>query len=154
MITQKTQEMLSSLNPYAWGEQHLNILMELAVEINQPYMYTEIEESLLEVYKERNRKSIDRFTSAVNVVQGAISGIAKFNGITDVSVQKKLLELLEEVIDTEHLDYADNYRFAIKNSSESLAGYDKAQRSGCCGFFDQEVEINGMIYLYGCNFGH
>lgn len=35
---------------------------------------------------------------------------------------------------------------------ESL--YESIRDEGCCGFFDEEIMINGRLAKIGCNFGH
>jgi hypothetical protein len=48
----------------------------------------------------------------------------------------------------------DNYRFAYDDDSEAVMKYKESQNHGCCGFYDQEIKINGRPAMIGCNYGH
>ena len=48
----------------------------------------------------------------------------------------------------------DNYRFAFGDDAKAMAEYDDQVRSGCCGFFDEEIMVGGRKANIGCNFGH
>lgn len=52
------------------------------------------------------------------------------------------------------LEYADNYRAYNRDTKEHKADYQRAQDSGCCGFFETRVTIDGQRYTIGCNYGH
>ena len=52
------------------------------------------------------------------------------------------------------LEYADNYRFAYTDSPEEVAKYEEIQYTGCCGYFDAIIEVNGRRAYIGCNYGH
>ena len=53
-------------------------------------------------------------------------------------------------------DYADNFRFALKDSEREVRAYEEKQDRGCCGSYDGEVKcpIDGRTYLIGFNYGH
>lgn len=57
----------------------------------------------------------------------------------------------EAVVDEE---YIDNYRFAFQDEHWSMSAYSKALSEGCCGYFDEEIMVNGRLATIGCNFGH
>lgn len=48
----------------------------------------------------------------------------------------------------------DNERWARKRNSPDRRRYKKAKKSGCCGFYDAEIVIDGQTYLIGFNYGH
>ena len=50
--------------------------------------------------------------------------------------------------------YSDNYRVALKDNLDEVKEYKRAQKKGCCGFFDEEYVINNKTYLIGFNYGH
>lgn len=51
-------------------------------------------------------------------------------------------------------DCVDNERWARKRNSPDRRRYAKARKSGCCGFYDAEIIIDGETYLIGFNYGH
>lgn len=48
----------------------------------------------------------------------------------------------------------DNERFAFLDDLPAMDLYETQQLNGCCGFFDEEIEINGRKAMIGCNYGH
>jgi hypothetical protein len=46
----------------------------------------------------------------------------------------------------------DSERIGLKNNEESMKEYSKFIT--CCGSNEIEVEVNGKIYVIGCNYGH
>jgi hypothetical protein len=66
----------------------------------------------------------------------------------------QLLEDLRYEIGRNDLDYADNFRAAIKGDFESEEAYNAIAAKGCCGNFNSTTKIDGVVYLIGCNYGH
>lgn len=50
--------------------------------------------------------------------------------------------------------YVDNERFAFMDDLPALDLYETKRRNGCCGFFDEEIEVDGRRAVIGCNYGH
>jgi len=48
----------------------------------------------------------------------------------------------------------DNHRFAFKMDKKALENYKAKQDRGCCGFFDEEIKVDGKEATIGCNYGH
>lgn len=48
----------------------------------------------------------------------------------------------------------DNFRAALVGDAEAEAEYDQIKESGCCGRYDQIVEVNGKSWHIGFNYGH
>jgi hypothetical protein len=48
----------------------------------------------------------------------------------------------------------DNVRFAFLDDEKALEIYKQSLNEGCCGFFDQEIIVNGRKAKIGCNYGH
>ena len=48
----------------------------------------------------------------------------------------------------------DNYRFCEIGNKEQVKEYKRRRREGCCGSEDCEVEIKGVKYRIGFNYGH
>lgn len=57
---------------------------------------------------------------------------------------------MEEQVD----DNIDNYRFAFLDNQKEIDEYEDVKGHGCCGFFDEEIIVNGRNAIIGCNFGH
>ena len=65
-------------------------------------------------------------------------------------LEKEYNKYIDVIRDKE--DYVDSYRIGLKDSPESMKHYEEL--ISCCGSNDTEVEINGKVYVFGCNFGH
>ena len=48
----------------------------------------------------------------------------------------------------------DNYRFAYLDDENEMITYENLQATGCCGFFDVEIMVDGRLATIGCNYGH
>ena len=48
----------------------------------------------------------------------------------------------------------DNVRFAFNHDTLALEKYEQQCNSGCCGSFDKEIIVNGLLAKIGCNYGH
>jgi len=57
---------------------------------------------------------------------------------------------IKEINETE--DCVDAYRIGLAHSKESMEAYDKFV--SCCGSTDIGKEVNGVLYMFGCNYGH
>lgn len=55
---------------------------------------------------------------------------------------------------SESYDCVDNYRCARSDNPAEVAEYEEAVNDGCCGFFDEEIELCGIKVLRGFNYGH
>ncbi len=51
-------------------------------------------------------------------------------------------------------EYVDNVRVAWEEDPYEVQAYYRAQRSGCCGFYDETVVFQGLSFLIGFNYGH
>lgn len=58
---------------------------------------------------------------------------------------------MEEQIDDNCID---NYRFAFLDNKKEIYEYEGLKGNGCCGFFDEEIMVNGREAIIGCNYGH
>ena len=56
----------------------------------------------------------------------------------------------------EYLDEpcTDNYRFAYLDNPKAVENYEWLKRNGCCGSFDDRIEVGGKDAYIGCNYGH
>lgn len=75
-----------------------------------------------------------------------------FNG--DEAFARKILAWAERKVKENDMDYCDNFRVADLNVEEQIKFYKKMQSQGCCGFFDEIIEIEGKTIMIGWNFGH
>jgi hypothetical protein len=48
----------------------------------------------------------------------------------------------------------DGERFAFSDDKEAIRAYEIVKDNGCCGFFDEEITVNGRKAMIGCNYGH
>jgi len=48
----------------------------------------------------------------------------------------------------------DNLRIATVSNEEEEYFYHKRKDNGCCGFWDDEIEIDGVKLMIGWNYGH
>jgi len=48
----------------------------------------------------------------------------------------------------------DNIRFAYQDNSIEMEKYSVDKDDGCCGSFDSEVFVDGVLCTIGCNYGH
>lgn len=69
-----------------------------------------------------------------------------------IFVTRKLNSFFDE--QSKSHEFMDNFRVAKKDSPEDVKQYKALRKKGCCGFFDEELEIEGETYLVGFNFGH
>ena len=78
--------------------------------------------------------------------------------LTDISerlgIEKcnKLFEKLNMSITTYECN--DNYKIAEVGNEKYEVIYNKALKSGCCGSYDKEYNIDGTIFRIGFNYGH
>lgn len=58
-----------------------------------------------------------------------------------------------EWLESHNLECSDNYRLGYYGE-DSMDEYESALKTGCCGYFDRQVIIDGRIAIIGCNYGH
>lgn len=68
--------------------------------------------------------------------------------------EKEAINILNEKVKEQDLEYADNFRAAPVNNPKLWAKYKEAFDEGCCGFFDTSIYIDGVQWDIGCNYGH
>lgn len=51
-------------------------------------------------------------------------------------------------------EFMDNYRVFKPGNVQEWIEYEKAQEDGCCGFYDEWIELNGEKFYVGFNYGH
>lgn len=51
-------------------------------------------------------------------------------------------------------DYIDNVREGFEDDAESMAAFEAASASGCCGSFELTMNVGGRFMAMGCNYGH
>lgn len=61
---------------------------------------------------------------------------------------------LRRVIEERGLEYADNFRVALAADAWQKTAYEFVRRTGCCGYLEEEVVIDGELFWIGCNYGH
>jgi hypothetical protein len=76
----------------------------------------------------------------------------KLHSVKSFSSKEDAFRYMSEQVDED--PYVDNERFAFLDDREAMRAYKKAQRSGCCGFFDEVISVGGRLATIGCNYGH
>jgi hypothetical protein len=56
--------------------------------------------------------------------------------------------------DPHYYEFADNYRVARVNDPFEMLIFEHIQRTGCCGSLNFDIELEGVRYKVGFNFGH
>jgi len=52
------------------------------------------------------------------------------------------------------LDFPDTYRVAPLDDPTASKAFDLVQQGGCCGVFEDTIEVDGRAFRVGCNHGH
>lgn len=73
------------------------------------------------------------------------------NGLPDTTVTS-----IESWFDSrpESDDCTDGHRVARVGDSEAEKTYEEVRANGCCGFVDETLVVDGVLYLVGFNYGH
>lgn len=69
-------------------------------------------------------------------------------------VPPEVRQALDDLIEEHQLEFADNFRFSPVEDAEGMGQYSDIQWNGCCGCFDTEIDVNGVRWAVGCNYGH
>jgi len=73
----------------------------------------------------------------------------------DTWLANQIYYAFEKTIDSDKkFEYIDNYRFAKVGDIVQEKEYKKQAQKGCCGSYDTSIEIEGIKYNIGFNFGH
>lgn len=80
-------------------------------------------------------------------------------GWTKAQIRMVCKQLDEVCKDEDEYQYMDNLRVARKSNAAEVTEYNVAAEQGCCGVYDEELEIEAggnkkEIILFGFNFGH
>lgn len=70
---------------------------------------------------------------------------------SDFATVEAAMKWMHETVDD---PYIDNERFSFEDDQQGMQDYHDCKSGGCCGFFDEEVTIQGRVAHIGCNFGH
>jgi len=89
-----------------------------------------------------------------NKIRQIESSIPQIKGFTDSEKQYIVNSMSNHIRSVN--DYCiDNFRLAIKGNLKQEKLYKKDYNSGCCGFYDCEINMkNGVVILFGFNYGH
>lgn len=151
-ITFSDEISLTDEDYLTWGAKKLERLEDIALELNRPELFDEINDQLKELWC--GTGSVDSFRSSVLKLEEAFQWERDSKYGIPKSVMSKLQALIDGEVKKGMLEFDDNYRFAIVGEKVSEDSYEALMDDGCCGFFDDEVTISGKEYRYGFNFGH
>jgi hypothetical protein len=71
-----------------------------------------------------------------------------------IFVARKLDKIFAQIMTERDTEYEDNWRFCRIGNSEEEKEYNRIQGMGCCGFVDVIVEVDGVKWKIGFNYGH
>jgi hypothetical protein len=65
-------------------------------------------------------------------------------------------EFLKRTLEKGENEYecADNFRYARASMPEEIASYKRLEAEGCCGSFDEEINVTQEVIKVGFNYGH
>lgn len=75
-------------------------------------------------------------------------------GWTDAQVAAVGAHLETTYNNFQEYENTDNLRLARANVESEVAAYKAAQADGCCGSYDETIEVDGVTIMIGFNFGH
>ena len=67
-------------------------------------------------------------------------------------IPSQVLNALEERMI--NCECVDNIRIARSGDSDSIQQYELQRAHGCCGYVDEEIHVDGLLWFYGFNHGH
>lgn len=77
-----------------------------------------------------------------------------FSSLSDVD-KKHLNKFYHKIFNSKEYEYNDNFRICKIGDSKSEDAYNKAQKNGCCGFFDETMVLPSKTKIkIGFNYGH
>lgn len=105
-------------------------------------------ENRIEKLNIKNRNDYDYFTNKIQNINNLV--------FSDKKESKKLYGIIRKIIEdsNDYYEYADNFRFAKVGDKYQEYLYKETQDSGCCGFYDRVIDVDGIQYNIGFNYGH
>ncbi len=70
------------------------------------------------------------------------------------TMPQPVIDALNKAIDDIDDPCVDSLRAASENDAAELELYNDIKAGGCCGFYDEEIILNGTKYYIGFNYGH
>lgn len=82
--------------------------------------------------------------------------IHEFSKVVDTGTAYRIFKLMMNFVNgsNENYYYIDNIRIARVDSKEQMASYTRLVSEGCCGYFDEIVNVDNVRYKVGFNYGH
>lgn len=79
-----------------------------------------------------------------------------FQGIREnmALLHGEAIDYLSEQVARQELEFADNFRIGVEDDPKSMFFYFMVESTGCCGYYEEKVTLNGVTYIIGCNYGH
>lgn len=109
----------------------------------------------IEKYEERIKRRNEDDKRRINSLETRLSNLEKLI-YEDKEERKKIFEIIKKIIEDSNNYYecVDNYRYARIGDKYQEHLYQVAEERGCCGFYDKEIEVEGIKYKIGFNYGH
>lgn len=99
--------------------------------------------------KERNKQSKNN----INFLEKKLFNLNKLI-YSDPKEKTIINNIISKIIDDNNYECADNFRYARIGDKFQEHIYQEIQDSGCCGFYDKEIDVDGIKYKIGFNYGH
>lgn len=61
---------------------------------------------------------------------------------------------MRDMADRREDEYADNWRACVRGDAEGEQKFAEIEAHGCCGSYDGEIIVGGVLYHVGWNYGH
>ena len=98
-------------------------------------------------------KDIDKLIEVFDLFNGS-GNAGKWDAIMGAEIGIELSEAFKKIPNLDDYYYPDNFRAFIPGSPFGEKLYEVTKRRGCCGSYDEIVEINGIKIRFGFNYGH
>lgn len=110
----------------------------------------------LEMFEDKNRV-LDYLSYHVDHWNGRFTftniNLAVMYGVElAMKIEKTFTKMMAD--DPHPYEYSDNHRIAECGNVEQELLYEKARKKGCCGFYDEIMEVDGRHFKVGFNYGH
>lgn len=109
----------------------------------------------ISTFKEKIQKNYDNNQNSLNYVSKKLNEINELI-YSDKNESKKIYNIINKIIEesNNYYEFADNFRFAqVGNKYQELI-YQQLEQQGCCGYYDRIIDVDGIEYKIGFNYGH
>lgn len=94
----------------------------------------------------------DRINNNEELIKSSCQNIIDYVCKYNFANPAKIISNLEYIFNS--YEYSDNFRFAKADDKQAILLYKLLKNKGCCGFYDEIIELEGEKYFIGFNYGH